>query len=423
MKKKLFVLTLALSIALVFCACGRKDNVSENIQEGQEKLVSVEQCHMVVQLTVGHELELYLNGDGTVLKAAADEEGEAFLAELELAGLSYEDAVGAILSRAEEQGILTGKAHVPINVLASAGGTLTFEQTNRLQQAVTDYDGNFSAFADQSIVVAEDCGAEKVVVDTLANGDLFYDYYVNDVAVRQVCYHTDGSCTEWIYDETGRNTLAVITVTADGLRKEERSSYENGIQTSHSMSHQEGDRFFSETEYYDENGVKTGWAHTTREGDRTVTEEQRYENGQIVYSCMKDSEGASGETSYYSDGTVKMTKESRPDGSVSENHYYPNGKAKSSAEYCPNGENYVYRCTSYEEDGSGWQEDEMKDGTVRRSEFNADGVVILFRCTYPNGDWEERTFYPGGIIQKEESSIGGEYYVNYYDENGQLMDE
>ena len=396
MKKIVFALVLCMILTLF--GCGQTVDVRKEAQEGEEKLTAVEECHLLVQLTVQHKLELYLDENGTVLKAAAgDEEGEGFLTGLELIGLSYEEAVSAILARAAEQGILAENADIAIDVLASADGSLTYEQIQQLEKAVSDYDALLVPFADQSVVVAEDCGAEKVVVDTLANGDLFYDYYVNDIAVRQVCYHTDGSYTEWIYDETGRNTLAVINVTADGRRTEERNTYENGVQT--------------------------GWAHTIQEGEHTVYEEMRYENGQVVYSCMKDSEGTSSETSYFSDGTVEMTRESRPDGSVSEIHYYPNGKTKTSEEHCPNGESYVYRYAAYEEDGSSVREEKTPDGTTRYSEINSSGMEIYYRCTYANGDWEERSFYPSGSPKSEAGSVGGEEYSFRYDENGQIVEE
>lgn len=394
MKRKLLALALVLSLAFSLFGCGQGTDIRKEAQDGEEKLVSTQECHLLLRLNAGSPVELYLDESETVLKAAGEED---FLAELELAGMSYADAVAAILQRAGERGLLTETAEVTIDVLASAAGPLTLEQTRRLEQAVSAYDAGLTSFADQRTVVAADCGAETVKVETLANGDLFYNYYVNGVAVREVCYGADGSYKEWVYD--GMLTTDTIYISPDGGRSEEHLTYDGGELIAWSHTVQEGDRSSTVEERY-ENGQVSCKIHTVQDGDRSSTEEERYENGQVSYFSLRDSNGYAAEITYYSDG--------RP---------------RTEEEHNPNGEAYVYRYRAYEADGSCLSTETAKDGTVLECRNNANGMETYRRCTYANGDWMERTYHPNGSTKTEEGSTGGAYYCFRYDENGMLIEE
>lgn len=103
------ILSLALVLAMVFLlyACGQEGakivDIQNSVQEGKEKLESVENCCLVLQISINPQLELYLDADGTVLKAVSvNKDAEQLLAALQLTGLSFDDAVRAILGGAKE---------------------------------------------------------------------------------------------------------------------------------------------------------------------------------------------------------------------------------------------------------------------------------------------------------------------------------
>ena len=60
MKRSFFALTLVLAMALLLCACGN-DNIENSVQEGQQKLTSVESCALVLQIADKPLVELYLD--------------------------------------------------------------------------------------------------------------------------------------------------------------------------------------------------------------------------------------------------------------------------------------------------------------------------------------------------------------------------
>lgn len=59
------------------------------VEEGQQKLSAVENCQLVLQLSVNPQVELSLDAGATVRKAEGiNEDGKQLLAVLELTGLS-----------------------------------------------------------------------------------------------------------------------------------------------------------------------------------------------------------------------------------------------------------------------------------------------------------------------------------------------
>ena len=231
MKRKMIVLLLAFIVAFSLCACGDSVDIQQSVSEGQEKLASVENCAMVLRITINPQLELYLDNGGTVLKSVAcNDDGEQLLAAKDLTGLGYTDAMNAILSGAEKQGFLSNKAEVQIEVLSSANGPLTFEQTQQMNQTVKDYNQDLVSSVDQTVVVAQDSDATSVVVEEFDNGDLFYSYYVGQEVVREICYGVDGSYTEWVYEN--RNTVKTIHIFPNGDHREEYFTYHSNGQLS-----------------------------------------------------------------------------------------------------------------------------------------------------------------------------------------------
>ena len=399
MKRKFLLLALALAMAFMLCACGQASNIKLNTnhsaQEGQKKLASVENCHLVLRLTINPKLELYLDEAGTVLKATGEnKDGKRLLEELELTGLSYADAVNAILSGAAEQELLKENANVQIDVLASADGPLAYEQTQQLQQAVTDYDEDLASSVDQSTVVAANCGADIIEVEESDNGDVWYSYYSSMKLIREILYAADGSYTEWVYQPWGISSLTtdVIDIDPDGTRREEHLAYEDGCLTHNILQNSDG--YYEERTYYSNGNVKTqknSWA------DGSYRESTFYANGNQETEQYTGADGRVQERSYHENGEVIYSKDVFSDGRVQEQSYYENGVCAVSKNVYP-------------------------DGASCLEEYNADGNRTYLMKTYANGDWEQEDYYPNGSTQTREGSVGGEYYIIHYDEDGQIIE-
>ena len=77
MGKRVIYLFLALAMVFLLCACGPKADINKKIQEGTQRLSSVENCHLILQITVNPQLYIYLDEEGNVLKADAGNEDAA----------------------------------------------------------------------------------------------------------------------------------------------------------------------------------------------------------------------------------------------------------------------------------------------------------------------------------------------------------
>ena len=380
MKIRFLALALVLAAALTLCACQQATSVKKDMQEGEDKLTSVEECSLVLQLSGKPRMELYLDENWNVMKATLDKE------ELDLMGRNYADAVAAILSEGKLE-----RSNIQLQVLASANGPLTTEQLLLLQQPVTKDEEVVIPEVDQSVVVAADAGADSFTVEEMANGDLFYDYYSNGSVVRQICYHPDGSYDEWHYKGQWPNlyTTATIRVTADGLRRED---------------------YFD----YDENGQLI--YHMQKYSDGALEENAYYSSGTQKSHRREDADGNAEEVQYDENGNCTHHFQRWADGSTEETYYHPNGNPKTTEEHNPNGD---YRCRTYAENGVCMEEiSRFADGSTQETRYDADGRILSDRRTYPNRDWIARTYYPSGRIKSEEGSTGGEDYSFQYDENG-----
>lgn len=358
MRKRIPALIMVLVMLISLCACGgsgnvkRNLNIKQNIQDGIGKLSSVENCHLVLRLTVNSQLDLYLDETESVLKAeAGNKDGQRLLEGLELTGLACEDAVRTILSTAVERELLPEGAEVRIDVLASATGPLSPEQVQQLNQAVSDYSEHQAASVDQSVVEAESCGANLVQVENMENGDIFYSYFSNMERIREICYGADGSYHEWVYEDG--QTVSTIIVNPDGSRQEEHCTYEDGQVVYHSLQDTYG---LEENAYYSDGTQKS---HKRSGTDGSVEEQQFYENGnpktfKTVWSDSSFAEqyfdengvptysyeyhdGKSSERYYYANGNLKTSLDILSDGTVQERQYYENGATKSSRDTSPDG--------------------------------------------------------------------------------------
>lgn len=430
MKRRFLALALVLSAALALCACGDNADSQQdvailqpNVQEGLEKLASVKNCHLVLQLTINPQLELYLDEAGTVLKAAAgNEDGEVLLAELDLTGLAYSDAVSAILSGAEEQGLLAENARVQIDVLASADGPLAYEETRQLEQAVTDYSEDLSASIDQSTVVAAQCGAALIEIENAENGDVWYSYYSSDVTlIREICYGADGSYREWVYLD-GSTTTDAIDIAPDGSRQEEHMTYySDGTQKTHEVIGTDGTSSWEAfTEYYENGNPKTSkevWA------DGSVAESTFYTNGSCKTSKEVRADGTVQERTYYENGQRSFYKDVYPDGTVRERSYDENGNLKTSKDVWADGTTAEEHCTYY----SGGTRKTWKmvrtDGTALEEyfeEYYENGNQKTYNMVRSDGTVAEQRFAENGNLIYRFESGDNHKMEEHYDENGNL---
>lgn len=414
MKKRFLALALMLAVVFGLCACGQTDIVKPNAREGEKKLASVENCHLVLRLTINPQLELYLDEAGTVLKATGgNKDGKRLLETLELTGLSYADAVNAILSGAAEKSLLAENANVQIDVLASADGPLTWEQTQQLQQAVADYDEDIASSVDQSTIVAANCGADLIEVEESENGDVWYAYYSDMKLIREICYGADGSYRERVYQPWGIASLTTdaIDIDPDGTRHEEHTAYEDGIQTYHQTMIQQGDYSQTEESWY-EDGCLTH--NILQNSDGYYEERTYYSNGNMKTRKNSWVDGSYGESTFYANGNQETEQYTGADGTVQERSYHENGSCLYSKDVYPDG---TVREQSYYENGNIkiWKE-VLPDGSSCLQEYNADGSWIYLMKTYANGDWEKEVYYSSGRLQTQEGSVGGEYYIVHYED-------
>ena len=423
MKRKMIVLLLAFIVAFSLCACGNSVDIQQSVSEGQEKLASVENCAMVLRITINPQLELYLDNGGTVLKSVAcNDDGEQLLAAKDLTGLGYTDAMNAILSGAEKQGFLSNKAEVQIEVLSSANGPLTFEQTQQMNQTVKDYNQDLVSSVDQTVVVAQDSDATSVVVEEFDNGDLFYSYYVGQEVVREICYGVDGSYTEWVYEN--RNTVKTIHIFPNGDHREEYFTYhsngqlstwkmfftdatgtqesleeywENGNMKSRQMLSITDTGTEEILEEYDENGTLRSVQHVMNYDTGTYnTREEYYENGNLNTRTIVWTEGtASGERfeEYAENGTPKLFTARWIEGTVvseSREEFYDNGVSKIATLSLVDGTYLEESLQEHYENGNPKREWRIKsDGTVSEEntrEYAENGNITKAQMVRSNGD-------------------------------------
>ena len=396
MKNKFLHLILALAMALLLCACGQTANqpspqitdLINNVRDGAAKLNSTENCQVVLQVSINPQLELYLDETGTVLKVAAiNNDAQQLLNALQLEGISLGDAMGSILGAAKEQGFFDQDSTIQIDVLASASGPLTLDQTRQLIRIITDYDPSLAASVNQHAVVAAHCGATTMKSEVLENGDQFYSYYDDSGLVREICYGADGSYAEWRYQ--GLDTTDTYYISPNGARHEEHYTYyqagvkkdwksiwidgtsvqeelevyhENGTLKEHTITHSDTDYYEYTFESFHPNGSPKTKNHTrTTEHEKNESCEEYNANGKLITGTSKRSVGDEVEESF-------TTCE-----------YHPNGELKVK-NYSLTTENEHYESQeNYNEDGN------LVTGTYKR--ITGDEVEESFTaCEYhPNG--------------------------------------
>ena len=422
MKNKFLHLILALAMALLLCACGQTANqpspqitdLINNVRDGAAKLNSTENCQVVLQVSINPQLELYLDETGTVLKVAAiNNDAQQLLNALQLEGISLGDAMGSILGAAKEQGFFDQDSTIQIDVLASASGPLTLDQTRQLIRIITDYDPSLAASVNQHAVVAAHCGATTMKSEVLENGDQFYSYYDDSGLVREICYGADGAYTEWRYQ--GLDTTDTYYISPNGARHEEHYTYyqagvkkdwksiwidgtsvqeelavyhENGTLKEHTITHSDTDYYEYIFESFHPNGnPKTKNHMRTTEQEQDESCEEYNANGKLITGTSKRSVGDEVEESfttceYHPNGELKVknyTSSTNNGQEESYEEYNANGTLKTKNYSLTTGNEHYESQENYNEDGN------LVTGTYKR--ITGDEVEESFTaCEYhPNG--------------------------------------
>ena len=395
MKRRILSLALVLVMLLALSACEKTTLQIPNSKKDVQKLSSVEDCYLLLRLSINPQFEIYLDENAVVLKVTGgNADGKKLLADLELTGLPYDDAVNAILDAAAAQGLLKDDAHVRIDVLAGADGALTYEESQQLQQPVTQYSDGLSVFVDQSAVIATEYGADLIEVEHWENGDVWYSYFRQMTLLRETLYAADGSYSDHVYD--GTKTLSAIFINPDGSRTEEHCTYDDaGLLLTHKVIVQEGDDISIEEERftYDDAGVVLTRQHIMQEGDFTTTVDEWFE-----------------------DGVLTRSLEATDEWSI-ERYYDENGNITHSLEVMDGATREQY----YDEYGNITRSLEVMNGATRECHFDTNGMCSYAYDTFPNGDWRKEIYYPNGVKKSEEGISNGVYYSFFYNEQGQQI--
>ena len=461
MKRKILSLVLVLVLLLPLSACKKTNLQIPNSRKDVQKLSSVEDCHLLLRLSINPQFEIYLDENAVVLKVTGgNTDGKKLLADMELTGLLYDDAVKAILDAAAAQGFLKDNAHIQIDVLAGADDALTYEESRKLGQAVTEYDDSLSVFVDQSAVIAAEYGADLIEVEHWENGDVWYSYFYQWTLLRETLYAADGSYSDYVYD--GKKTLSAIFITPDGNRTEQHCTYDDaGLVLTHRVIMQEGDNISIEEERftYDDAGVVLTRQHVWQEGDFTSTVDEWFEDGVLTRS-LEATDGCSVERYYDENGNIAHSLEMMDgcsiehyydengnithslemmDGRSIERYYDENGNITHSLEMmdgrsieCYYGENGnithslevmdgATREQYYDEYGNITRSLEVMDGATQERYYDTNGVCSYAYDTFPNGDWRKEIYYPNGVKKSEEGISDGVYYSFFYNEQGQQI--
>lgn len=168
--------------------------------------------------------------------------------------------------------------------------------------------------------------------------------------------------------------------------------------------------------------------------DGSSGEEHYNADGTFSYSLYRGADGSVYEDFFYPNGTLSKSIMTNADGSYMENHFADNGyKDEETGYYVAGTMTYskevaadgtvVYEMTSdiqFEEDGSYWVTTTNEDGSVQKSHFSAEGILLGDTYTDPaTGMYSETTYDENGTMLYnfyEDPEYGtrteSEYYPN-----------
>ena len=394
--KKLIALLLTLVLALGLCACA---DMLQNSSADPSESTNVPTYAIALRFTINPEFIVYLDADQNILSVEAEnEDAEALLSQLDVAGQPYAEAITTILDTAYTDGYLTDGAQISVEVESSltTDANLAFINspitTFELEKGIaTDIAVNLSTDSEPesgSVVIdgrtyrvstsplydgetEEQIGTitycvtkrlteeddttvfSKKLIERYDNGDVTIRYFHNDVILRVLTTYADGS----VYDV---------------------SYFNNDSQSSYYVSSPNGD-----------------YTYLSFAEDGTVLKLETVEDG--IYTSEQPQE----------DGTTH-TYLVYPDGKHIENIFNTNGTMIKYIENYPNGD---YNIITYYDNGAMQYDEAFLAGAHIFAEYYASGTIKNSKRIEADGSWQEFAF------DRNEQIISWQQY----DANGQLI--
>ena len=440
--KKMLAFFLALVLTFSLCACaGTSQNssgnpgqtsgqVSQNQPGESGETAETPASIMALQFTLDPGFTLYIGEDKSILSVDTEsEEAQALLAQLEVVGKPYAEAITAILDAVHTQGYLEDGSQVPViadiaepidvgfafialpisRFAIERGFTvipaIRLKETEEYAPSYVIDDRKFKLSVNPQYgrdntqigsiityrgpeITDQDSPTSysKKEIQSFIGGDTAVVYYRNDSYLRTMHINADGYLADIIYY-------------SDGTRASDYSCFSNG-EFLYYVNAEDGTGLESETyiygEYYHDicNTDGSAYSYSILLDGRRL-ESEFGPNGIPIYSVNYAPNGDSSRTTYHNNGMIK-SQEDTFDG--------------------------ITICDTYDENGNliGALRKEA-DGSGLETEFNGSGAIIGRHEFFANGDYVRDVYYENGQLKTSESMYSGVYTKNEYDEYGNLI--
>ena len=389
-------------------------------------------------ISINPELELTLSNSYMILDAKAlNEDAKALLADVDIVGQPYEDAIVAILDQAKEEDYLKKDITVNVSVEEIADGGQSVVTKEILNKPITQYQ--------QTSGVSFKCQVKT-------SGDAFNP---NSLTLASETDMGDGQLLQEYVDSSGVERKHV-QLYPDGTVVTQY--FPKGLTDPLKMTYTCTKEFPDGTyEYFTEDVGKTNGYIVYPNGSRqTYIIHQKPTAGDwlSIYSYYAYSDGSTSESFYDGKGNWYYSISTYPDGSRTESSpngaiiYHPDGTttqdqyiyendqlvgeieiqpdgSKIVTEYSYENDMLVWRKATYE-DGSTWETFYENNEIVRQVQTLANGAVYEFtnenQYFTPPGGSLEVTRYPNGKDKTVNTTwANGDYSYFTYRENGNLL--
>lgn len=408
-------------------------------------------------ISINPELELTLSSSYMILDAKAlNEDAEALLAEINVVGQPYEDAIVAILDHAKEKDYLKQDITVNVSVEEIADGGQSVVTKEILNKPITDYqqtsgvDFNCQvktsgdAFNPNSLILASETD--------MGDGQILQEYQDSSGVVRKhVQLYPDGTvvtqyfpkgltdplkmtytCTkefpdgtyEYFTEDAGKTNGYIVypngsrqtyiihqkPTAGDWLSIYSYYAYSDGS-TSESFYDGKGNWYYSISTYPDGSRCESSPnGAITYHPDGTTTEEQYiYENDQMVGKIEIQPDGSKIVTEYsYENDMLVWRKATYDDGSTWET-FYENNEIVREVQTLPNGTVIEYE--------NGKEHFTPPGGSLEITHY-PNGNEKTVKTTWPNGDYRHVTYRENGKELTVIMFFDGVYEERNFDENG-----
>lgn len=432
--KKLVLCVLALMLALNLCACGGESaetpnhsveetgsaaqNSPENNEGGTAQSLTLETA-LSFQLKIQYDFTLNLTDDmvfGSV--ESGDEEAQAFLSGLEIAGKPYNEGMKTLLNAACDRRILNSGCKVcftlpcdvfsvslletlfaPVLHFSEEAGTFFIINWDVIPEEEPEFEANY-LYATQKI---EENG-ETVYIDRwestgIGNG-IKYTLYNHYSKAPNPMFYQGGPL--------------VIGNGLDAIRIKMLSYYENGDWIATYFKDGIVDRYvnFTDGVYQSEEycGSSRTWVQKSADGTSFF---QKYENGIMVSSLGFGEDGTRSIDTYHISEKTTVSETYYPDGTYFQQTSSEDGTPLHTSHTGADGAHIE---DQYENGQLVFSEGTEADGT-RFEQTYKNGQLILSKIYYADGSFNESRFENGQLVYTMTVYTDGSYIEEIY-ENG-----